>query len=84
MALLLTAIGMPGAVAQGFLEQNDARQGNITDNLLGHLGIAEGEMRGVLTQTKQQLLDAFPKTTIPGDSHSYAGFSTYPGTRVGT
>jgi len=53
--------------------------GLATDLLLGACtGISTRDYEDLLNEKKIALLALFPKTTSPGDSHSYAGFSKMP------
>ena len=84
VALLLSALDKDPIAVGEFFGQVDLRNGQQTEKLLAHLQVQPDDVKKALDTRKEWLLGCFPKTTTTGSGHSYAGFSTYPGTRNGT
>ena len=82
VALTLALFGREATDLGLFFEQHDARSGRQMDDMLDHLGISAPQASDHITKLKSEWLSVFPKVTMPGDTHSFAGFSKSPLHRV--
>ena len=78
VALTLALFGREATDLGLFFEQHDARSGRQMDDMLDHLGISARQASEDIAKLKSEWLSVFPKVTMPGDTHSFAGFSKSP------
>ena len=84
IALLLDLLKKSPEDLTGFFTKCDMRSPRFYADMLSHLGTTCDNMSTLFEKHKKKFLAVFPKLTLSGSAHTYAGYSNQHPPRTGT